>query len=101
MTPAVSGWLHGVCALFFFGLLAFNSLFLFTKTSGEMTPNKKKRNLIYKICGIGMIVSFILLAFLSGTWAGTWIVETIALAFFGISWLTKADCYPWLFCDKK
>ena len=101
LSPEISGWLHSACALFFFGLLAFNSLFLFTKTSGEMTPNKKKRNLIYKICGVGMIASFILLAFLSGTWAGIWLVETIALAFFGISWLTKADCYPWLFCDKK
>jgi hypothetical protein len=29
-----------------------------------------------------------------------WVIETIALAFFGISWLTKADCYRWLFADK-
>jgi hypothetical protein len=29
-----------------------------------------------------------------------WLVETIALAFFGISWLTKADHYKWLFADK-
>jgi hypothetical protein len=33
-------------------------------------------------------------------WAGTWAVEAVALAFFGIAFLTKADVYPWLFCDS-
>jgi hypothetical protein len=28
-------------------------------------------------------------------------VETFALFFFGISFLTKANIYPWLFCDKE
>ena len=64
-----------------------------------MTENKKKRNIIFKVCGIGMIASFILL--LLPIPHITWIVEAIALAFFGVSWLTKADYYPWLFADKK
>jgi hypothetical protein len=34
-------------------------------------------------------------------WAGTWAVEAVALFFFGIAFLTKADVYPWLFCDVK
>lgn len=99
----ISGILHNICAISFFSLLAFNSLFLFTKTSGEMTENKKKRNIIYKVCGIGMIVSLIAIIpiMVFEWWGGTWIAETIALAFFGISWLTKADIYPWLFADKK
>jgi hypothetical protein len=29
-----------------------------------------------------------------------WIMETVALFFFAISFLTKANIYPWLFCDK-
>lgn len=101
--PETSGILHNVCAAGFFILLSYNSLFLFTKSSGNMTANKKKRNLIYRICGIGMIISFLAIIPISifNWWGGVWIVETLALAFFGISWLTKADYYPWLFADKK
>lgn len=99
----ISGWIHNIAAVVFFGLLAYNVLFLFTKSSGIMTDNKKKRNLIYKICGIGMVVA--LLAIVAVTifniYAGTWAVEAVALFFFGIAFLTKADVYPWLFCDSK
>ena len=60
--PAViSGWVHNISAIIFFALLAYNSYFLFTKSSGELTTEKKKRNLIFKICGIGMLASFVLL----------------------------------------
>lgn len=98
---AVSGWIHNISAVLFFLLLAYNSFFLFTKSGGEMTPNKKKRNIIYKVCGIGMAASFLAIIPISifNVWGGTWVVEAIALAFFGISWLTKSDIYPWLFCD--
>ena len=64
-----------------------------------MTENKKKRNTIYYICGIGMLLSMICLFIFSG-WAVVWWVEAIALMFFGIAYLTKADIYPWLFCDS-
>lgn len=99
----ISGILHNICAIGFFGLLAYNSLFLFTKTGGNMTENKKKRNIIFRVCGVGMIVSFLAIIPISifEWWGGVWLVEAIALAFFGISWLTKADCYPWLFADSK
>ena len=103
MTEAATAWFHNIGAAVFFGLLACNSLFLFTKSSGEMTDRKKKRNIIFRVCGVGMIASFILLAIFSicGVYGGTWIAEALALMFFGISWLTKADCYNWLFCDKE
>ena len=65
-----------------------------------MTLNKKRRNVIYRICAIGMLASFALLL-LPYFYIQTWLVETVALLFFGISWLTKADYYPWLFADKK
>lgn len=101
--PAISGILHNICAFGFFGLLAYNSLFLFTKSSGDMTENKKKRNIIFRVCGVGMIVSFVIILPISifNWWGGTWLIEAIALAFFGVSWLTKADKYTWLFADKK
>lgn len=95
----ISGWIHNISAAAFFCLLAYNSLFLFTKSSGEMTANKRKRNIIYRVCGIGMLISLISIFFVSKFYSGTWWVEAIALAFFGISWLTKSDIYPWLFCD--
>ena len=99
---AISGWLHNICAISFFALLAYNSFFLFTKSSGCMTKNKESRNIIYKGCGIGMLVAFLLLIPLSylDIHGGIWLIEMIALSFFGISWLTKSDIYPWLFCDS-
>lgn len=99
----ISGWIHNISAVVFFGLLAYNVLFLFTKSSGIMTDNKKKRNLIYKICGIGMVVALLAIVVVTifNIYAGTWAVEAVALFFFGIAFLTKADVYPWLFCDLK
>ena len=37
----VSSTVHYIAAVIFFGLLAYNSFFLFTKSSGEMTKKKK------------------------------------------------------------
>lgn len=96
----ISGWIHNISAALFFILLAYNVLFLFTKSSGEMTKNKCIRNIIYRVCGIGMLVALVCLFIFSGH-AVTWWVEAIALMFFGIAFLTKADIYPWLFCDSK
>lgn len=99
----ISGWIHNIAAVVFFGLLSYSVLFLFTKSSGEMTKNKKKRNIIYRVCGIGMLASLVVMpaVVLFNWWAGTWAVEAVALFFFGIAFLTKADVYPWLFCDVK
>lgn len=95
---SISNTIHFICAIAFFGLLAYNSFFLFTKSSGEMTKKKKIRNIIYRICGIGMVASFLILL-LPYFRIQVWLMETIALTFFGISWLTKADVFPFLFCD--
>ena len=97
----ISGWLHNISAIVFFMLLAYNSFFLFTKGSDNPTENKKKRNKIYRICGIGMSISFIFIIPVSllNIWGGTWLIETIALFLFGISWLTKCDIFTFLFCD--
>lgn len=95
---SASNIIHFVCAIIFFGLLAYNSFFLFTKSSGEMTKKKKIRNIIYKVCGVGMIASFAIML-LPSFHVQVWLTETIALFFFAISFLTKADIYPWLFCD--
>jgi hypothetical protein len=107
LAPHISGIIHNICAVGFFGLLAYNSLFLFTKSitkdKTKMEERKKKRNMIFRVCGIGMVVSLVAIVPVSifEWWGGVWIIETIALTFFGISWLTKANCYQWLFADKK
>lgn len=96
----LSNTLHIISAIIFFVLLAINSFFLFTKSSGIVTTNKKIRNIIFRVCAIGMLASFALLL-LPHFRIQVWLVEMIALTFFGISWLTKANYYPWLFADKK
>lgn len=94
----ISSIVHNISAVVFFGILAYVSLFQFTKTNGTMTAKKKVRNVIYRICGIGMIGSFALFM-LPDFYIKTWLIEMIALTFFGISWLTKANAYKWLFAE--
>lgn len=94
----ISNVIHLICAVIFFALLSYNSLFLFTKSSGHMTSKKKIRNVIYRVCGVGMLASFLILL-LPYFYIQIWLTETIALFFFAISFLTKADIYPWLACD--
>lgn len=91
--------LHYLTSAVFFVILAYMSIFLFTKSSGIMTPEKKKRNQVYRICGIVMLVSVAgipvdsipaihdRIIFLKPTL----ILETLALVSFGISWLTKGE----------
>lgn len=98
---ALSGIIHNVSAAIFFGLLAYNSLFLFTKSGEHISESKRKRNIIFRVCGIGMLVSFVAIppAMIFNIHGLTWAVEFIALGFFGVSWLTKANCYKWLFAE--
>lgn len=100
----ISNIFHCISAVVFFVALAFMSFFLFTKTSGNMTTQKKIRNIIYRVCGVGMLVSFALfgLNFIPGVeiYNLTWIVEAVALFFFGLSWIVKSGAFPFL-KDKK
>ena len=103
LDAGTSDIIHMVSALLFFGILAYNSLFQFTRGMPVPTPNKKKRNIIFRICGIGMIASFVLLPItyldIINIPHAIWVIEFIALQFFGISWITKANCIPFLFAD--
>lgn len=100
-TPvAISMWIHNIAAVLFFVLLAYISFFQFTKSSGNMTKQKKIRNIIYRVCGIGMLASFAILL-LPGFYIQTWLTEAVALFFFGVSWLTKADAFVFLAADPK
>ena len=91
--------LHYITAGIFFVILSYMSIYLFTKTSGRITSQKKKRNHVYRVCGIIMAVSaaaiplekinviYEHISFLKPTL----LLETFALISFGISWLTKGE----------
>lgn len=49
--------MHYICAGVFFALLSYMSVFLFTKSRGHKTNQKKKRNRVFRTCGIIMAVS--------------------------------------------
>jgi hypothetical protein len=98
--------LHYITAGIFFAILAYMSIFLFTKSSGHITPEKKKRNKVYIVCGIIMTISVIGIPISSipaikrsiGFLKPTLIFETFALSSFGLSWLTKGE---FLLADKE
>ena len=99
-SSSASSTIHDISATLFFITLAYFCLFLFTKTSGTPTANKRKRNRIYKVCGYTILLSILLLflfAKIPSLWSGfkeykpIFILETIALWAFGFSWLTKGE----------
>ena len=92
----ISSLIHCSSAVIFFCLLAYNSLFLFTKSHGDKTKKKKQRNIVYTVCGIGMLCAMILMPLPIYFTAKTWWVEMISLTFFGVSWLTKGGAFKFL-----
>jgi len=95
----ISGIIHNACAAMFFLLIALNSLLLFTKSGGNMTDRKKKRNLIYRICGIGMIafeLAFVVISLCNAPGYTIMLIEIILLHLFGLSWLVKGEAFPFL-----
>lgn len=110
-TDPLVGKLHNLSALTYFIILIVYSLLLFPKThmdmiSGEkmfMGQQKKRRNVVYYICGGIMTLSLILILaqmwFLGRIYPGLknlnlifWL-ESIILIAFGISWLTKGQLF--------
>lgn len=91
--------IHCISAVCFFLLLSYISLFLFTKGVDNPTEQKKTRNKIYITCGIGMLAALIFIPLPIHFPAKIFIVEAIALTFFGISWLVKGQAFG-LFADK-
>ena len=98
-----SNKLHSVCAVLFFLLAAINTLCQFTKHGDTMTDRKKVRNVIYRICGWGMIGLLALLVGLVLLGAPKWVViiiEILLLQLFGFAWLVKGEFFR-CFNDKE
>lgn len=90
---------HCASAAVFFILLSFNCLFLFTRTGGSsgMTRGKRRRNIVYRVCGIGMLVfmAWQVVTANIGIFPGWWTMvnEIFLLFFFAVSWLTKGGVF--------
>ncbi|MDX1406695.1 MAG: hypothetical protein R3330_01145 [Saprospiraceae bacterium] len=93
--------IHFVSAAVFIGVLTYFSLFLFRKSDDpQPPPQKRRRNSVFLWCGMIMLLCLILLvvyfAFLEQRMSiqhlkPVFWLETIALAAFGVSWLTKGQ----------
>ena len=94
---------HTVCAASFFVLIACNSIFLFTKSGEIQTDRKRIRNIIYRVCGYGMLALEIVLAVFMLCKVPKFtvmIIEILLLSLFGFAWLVKGRAFPFL-NDKK
>jgi hypothetical protein len=92
--------LHFAFAGILFSTLAYMCLFLFTKSNGNPSPSKLRRNLIYKICGGTILVMIIFLIcywkidgiqFKIGSAKPIFFAETMMLMAFGFAWLVKGE----------
>lgn len=104
--------IHYLCALTFFSFLGYISYSLFTISRGKLTVGKIKRNKFYRICGMLIFFSLLMIAITMGinfflksihsplssiynrileTGRPVFILESIALFAFGSSWLVKGE----------
>ncbi len=96
--------IHLISASLYFITLSVISFFLFTRTDTKhfaLTPEKKTRNFIYRICGIVIFVSLlsivIYMYFIDpknpqfDTYHPIFWLESLALLAFAVSWLIKGE----------
>lgn len=91
--------IHVVCSALFFITIAMNSIFQFTRTKGVFTDRKRIRNIIYRVCGYGMLALLAILAIMRLIKAPGYfamIIEIVLLLLFGIAWLVKGQAFPFL-----
>lgn len=90
---------HYASAAAFFLILAGISLFLFTKSRGTITKEKRVRNTIYRVSGIVILICISLIGWYGlsrgdSPWSQhkpVFWLESIALLAFGVSWLVKGE----------
>ena len=90
---------HFVSATGLFLVLAYFCLGLFTLSSPTPTPQKLKRNRVYRTCGYIMLGCIVLIGLYHAFWQHTalrnwkpvfWL-ESLALWAFGVSWFVKGE----------
>ena len=99
------GMFHYVFVAGYFLTLSYISIFLFTKThvgaEATRTPKKLQRNNVYIVCGVLMILSLAAIGLnkllnmhvdlCKETSCTVFLLESIAVLAFGVSWLTKGE----------
>jgi hypothetical protein len=95
---AVIAVIHLVFAGILFSLLAVFSLVLFTQTDTpqSMTAAKRTRNVVYRTCGIIIVVALVLIVITeivkpSRSLHALFWLESVAVVAFGVSWLVKGE----------
>lgn len=97
----VVSFIHLLCAGVLFLMLATFSLVMFTRSSGPMTAQKRRRNGVYRVCG-WIIVAVILAVIVTNaveppsSWHALFWLETTGVVAFGVSWLVKGGLVPFL-----
>src|SRR5215471_3051737 len=93
-------YVHLACAGLLFAVLAVIALWQFTKTDPvkEPTQQKKKRNLVYRICGTVIALCLVLVPIESlvigapiQRFRPLFWLEAVAVVAFGIAWLVKGE----------
>lgn len=89
----LKGVVHVASAASLFIILALFSYFRFTK-GDRKNPQKLKRNIVYRLCGIVMSLAILSLVFYyvftdKNIEHFVFYMEAVSLFFFGLSWLTK------------
>ncbi|HEY4324290.1 MAG TPA: hypothetical protein VGN20_09895 [Mucilaginibacter sp.] len=92
---------HFVTSAVFFTIMAYMSIFLFTKSDPNQQPTKQKlqRNKIYKVCGYLMVIFLLFIPALKipgipkvfFNYRPEFWFEAVVLGAFGFSWLTKGE----------
>jgi len=90
---------HFSSAASLFLVFSFFSIFLFTKSRGHRTPQKRRRNKVYVTCGIVMLVCMALIGWYKLYFEDTFIsdyhpmfwLESLMIWAFGISWFVKGE----------
>jgi hypothetical protein len=98
--PSYFRHIHTGSAVIFFIILAYFSIFLFTKGHQTITPEKRMRNRIYKASGYTIVVCLLLLvliffnkdlAIFLQPYKPVFVLEAIMLWAFGLAWLVKGE----------
>lgn len=84
---------HKIAATTLFSMFAVFALWLFRRTApGEtVTPAKRRRNGIYLLCGVGIVLSMTWAALAGISRRSMFWPESFALGFFAWSWLVKGE----------
>jgi hypothetical protein len=92
----VVGDLHTAFAGIFFLTLVFFCLVLFPRSDGSPTPRKNRRNVVYRVTGILILASIILIGVVKLTDGLAFLhpmlwLETVAILAFGVAWAVKGE----------